>query len=110
MRCPACKSTLTLHDAETTAKGEIYKCPHCGTRSTPNFDWKLLLVLAMVAAPVLDVLVQFILQTFGKYILGPAVASNDAITAISMIGTAIILIMLYSYLRRPKIIHPDSAD
>jgi len=110
MRCPACKSTLTSQDTEANTKVETYKCPNCGARSTPNFDWKLLVVLALVAAPVLDALVRFVLQTVGKYILGPAVASKDAITLISMISTAIILIALYSYLRRPKIIQSDSAD
>ena len=108
MRCPACKSTITSADAVSKVKGETYKCTNCGARSTSNFDWKLLLLLALVAAPVLEVLVQFILQSALKH--GFGAASKDVITLISMISTAAILIAAYSYLRRPKLIRPDSTE
>ena len=108
MRCPACKSTITSQDATADAKRETYKCSNCGAYSTPNLDWKLLVLLALVAAPVLDVLVQFVLQSVAQDVFGAA--SKDAISLTSMVSTAVILIVVYSHLRRPKLISPGSAD
>lgn len=109
MRCPSCKATITSQDAVPNAQFEAYKCPRCGAHSTPNFDWKLLAVLALLGAPVLDGFLYFVLQNLGAEVLGPTLGSKDAITAISLLITSVVLIAVYSYLRRPKIVARESS-
>jgi hypothetical protein len=109
MRCPCCKSTITAHDAVADATNEIYKCPICSARVAPNFDWKLLILLGLAVAPLVDGLLQFALQNLGGDALASTVGSKDASTVISMVATTVIIIAAYSYLRRPRVIETDAT-
>lgn len=103
MRCPSCKSTITSHDSVPGGEAETYKCPNCSSYIVVRLDWKLFIILGFIAAPLFDGILQFGLQTLAGDMLVSTFGSREGSNVISLIGTTILVIALYSYLRRPKI-------
>ena len=104
MRCPSCKSMVTSHDTVPGAETKTYKCPNCSSHIVTNLDWKMFIILGFIAAPVFDGVLQFALQTLAGDFLVSTFGSKEGSNVISLIGTTIVGIALYAYLRRPKII------
>ena len=102
MQCPACKSELPLQEA--TSANEVYKCSKCGATSIRKYSVTLLLVLALIAAPIFDFIFQFSLELLASRVLDVPGQARDAIAIASVISTTIILIIAYIHLRRLRLI------
>jgi hypothetical protein len=98
MRCPSCKSTLRSEDLATDTATGKYKCVRCGARWIPKYDWKVLIVLVLVVAPILDFILQFVFTVLAKSMFGES-APNEAIVASAVVSTIAVLFVAYRYLR-----------
>jgi hypothetical protein len=105
MRCPNCRSIL---NADTESSTQEYECVNCRIRWAVRFDWRVFVIGLFVGAPILNGLIQLLLETAGSRLLGDWAASKDGVILISFVLTTLALLAAYAYLRRPIVREPPT--
>ena len=84
--------------------GEKFECQNCHAECAVIFDWKLGLIILFIAAPLLDALIQALLEALPAETFGTWLPRQDAIVLISLVATAVVLTAGYTHLRRPTVL------
>ena len=101
MRCPSCSAGVPRFDAWGHEPAS-YRCAACAAHFSVNTSGKLWLILAFVVAPLVQIVVDFLLATAITDMFEVHFSVVES-TIISGVVTLSVVIALYVYLRRPQL-------